>query len=389
MLFLFEEPYISDIIKNTSILPNCLNELLNYFKSVYVPVSTTTQPTSTVTNVITNNTYQLNTTDIYNALIQLDVSKGPGSDGIPPVLLRNCCNSLVEPLRVIFNMSLKFGIFPETWKTSFIIPIFKKGQRSDVQNYRGISILSAIPKLFESIVNNHLIFLLKSQISQKQHGFMPARSTTTNLATFTNFTVTALENGNQVDTIYTDFSKAFDVLDHGVIISKLSRFNIGQIPLSWFESYLTGRSQFVKLGDATSKIFAVTSGVPQGSHLGPTLFNIFLNDVVNCFKNSNVLMYADDLKIYNLITSTHDCHLLQKDLGEFWNWCENNKLKLNVSKCAIMSFSKKRSSIIYNYKLYDICVSRVKVMRDLGVIFSTDMSFTTHIDFITSKHPAC
>ena len=218
-----------------------------------------------------------------------------------------------------------------------------------MENYRGVAILSSIPKLFELLVKNKLDFMYNKKISSFQHGFIKGRSTVSNLAVLCNQIFKSVENGNQSDVIYTDFSKAFDQVDHSILLKKLHRMD-NAMPLKWLWSYLTGRTQYVKIDDFESEIFNVRSGVPQGSHLGPFLFVLFIDDAISCFSFASVLLYADDLKIYSTIKTLNDALALQKDLNVFCSWTVKNRLLLNVSKCKVLTFHRKKE--IINFQCY-------------------------------------
>jgi len=271
-------------------------------------------------------------------------------------------------------------------KKSFVIPIFKSGRRSDITCYRAIAILSTIPKLFESLVKSRIEFHIKNKLSSRQHGFTKGKSTITNLMVFSSEVFDTVGSCGQVDVVYTDFSKAFDRLDHKILIQKLYDFGADFIPINWIASYLSTRQQCVRVAQACSYVFDLPSGVPQGSHLGPLLFTIFINDVIQCFKFSKCLMYADDLKIYACINSMIDTERLQDELDIFCSWSLRNKLPLNTDKCKVISFCKSRLSCVEApYVLLDTQISRVSNIRDLGVIFSSNLSFNKHMDYIISK----
>lgn len=194
-----------------------------------------------------------------------------------------------------------------------------------------------------------------------------------------------VESGGQVDVIYTDFSKAFDRVCHSYLINKLSRIGIHSTLLNWIESYLRGRKQYVDLSGWRSRQFDVPSGVPQGSHLGPLLFIIFINDIVNQLKFAQCLMYADDLKLYAEVRCSSDALKLQSDLDLLVHWSIKNGLSFNIDKCCTMTFFKKRKPIRHRYMMNGVALNRVNTMRDLGVLFDENCTFNKHIDCVVAK----
>lgn len=288
--------------------------------------------------------YQLSTSDVFKALQELDVSKGCGPDGIPNRLLKPLSNVLSHPLVLLFNCSIATGTFPSVWKRSFVTPIFKSGDRSECSNYRSISILSAIPKLFEKLVCHRLEEDLGHFISAAQHGFRSGRSTSTNLALYTENVLNMMLRHGQVDSLYTDFAKAFDRVCHRLLLRKLSLLGVGGALLNWLASYLSDRSHLVRVGSRVSQPYFSSSGVPQGSHLGPLLFALFVNDICDVIVESEFLLYADDLKIYKPMRTPEDADCLQRDLQRINSWCSRNGMELNVTKCQAISFSRKQST---------------------------------------------
>lgn len=239
--------------------------------------------------------------------------------------------------------------------------------------------------MFDKLVSENLYFHCKSLISSNQHGFVKKRSTVTNLLEFTNFVISEISKGNQVDAIYTDFSKAFDRVDHKLLLYKLDKLGLPSPFLRWLLSFLSERCQFVNFRNHISDKIYVTSGVPQGSHIGPLLFNLFVNDIVTFLPECNILMFADDFKIYTSGKDHQSFQLLNDYLKKFHLWCTKNYLSLNVSKCSVITFSRRASPFIYNYSLGSEVVPRVTLIKDLGVLLDTKLSFNNHIDYITNS----
>lgn len=323
--------------------------------------------------------------EVEKVLKRLDQNKGAGPDNIPPIFGKRCASTLAKPLAMIFNSSLEQGYFPSMWKESRIVPVHKDGDRSDITKYRPISILSIFPKIFESLVCPVINWHMKSRFISNQHGFLRYKSTMSNLAIYINDISECMDKNIQVDSIYTDFSKAFDMVDHYVLISKLKAYGFEGNFLRWLESYLRDRKLKVVIGGFASREFSAGTGVPQGSHLGPVLFNIFINDITTCFHHSNFLLYADDLKLYRDIQNVDDCNKLQSDLTRLQQWCDKNKMTLNPDKCYHLTFTKKNNAINYDYKINEISLKKLTNIRDLGVIVDNKLSFISHVDKITSQ----
>ena len=277
------------------------------------------------------------------------------------------------------------GHFLDEWKVSYINPIFKSGDKKKVTNYRPISKLSTIPKLFDKIVKNKLYEIIKCHISNFQHGFISGRSTTTNLACFSHHCFNAVEKRSQMDVVYTDFVKAFSRVNHVILIKKLKLYGFDGSLLSWISSYLTGRKQIVKIGDLESESISVHSGVPEGSHLGPPLFVLFINDFPSVLSTAECLIFADDIKMFKIIKSYNDCVAFQQDIINFEVWCKQNDLDLNLSKCSVISYNHLLNPIIFDYFLKGFKLLRVHQVKDLGVVFDDKLNFSSHVSYIVSK----
>lgn len=322
---------------------------------------------------------------VLRKLEDLDENKSPGSDNIPPLFIKLCAEVLVDPLLFIFNKSIATGIFPSLWKTAKVVPIPKGGESNSVSDYRPISLLCIFGKIFESLMCPLLQSHCKQLFTQHQHGFLTARSTVTNLIVFEETLIEALDANSQADVIYTDFCKAFDRVVHSVLLGKLKSAGITGTMLDWFKSYLTHRYFYVVANGFVSNIYSITSGVPQGSHLGPILFNLFVNDITHCFKNSLPLLYADDLKVVRVIKTQRDAFLLQQDLNNLTHWCSANGMQLNPNKCSQITFTRKTKSIESQYFINGMGLKTAEVIRDLGVLFDKKLTFIPHIDNIVTR----
>nr|CAI5854974.1 unnamed protein product [Callosobruchus analis] len=268
--------------------------------------------------------------------------------------------------------------FPVAWKVAKVCPVFKTGNKCNIENYRPISLINIFAKVFEIVIYNRLYPSLKSQISDHQHGFVSNRSTLTNLVILTQYISEALDDNCQVDVIYTDFSKAFDRIDHGVLLNKLGNFGLAENTVRFFRSYLSERKQFVAYNGFKSESYLTPSGVPQGSNLGPLLFLLFINDLCQNM-NCKTLCFADDLKIYSSITDVQDCLNLQTQLSSIQIWCDRNKLDLNISKCKVVSYTRRKIYHVYNYNINGSALERCSTVKDLGVLYDEKLTFNSHI----------
>lgn len=364
------------------------NMFASFFQSVYSvhpPVTPILEPTHYCnSNLIFSVSVTIDI--VFHKLSALSNSFFSGPDEIPPYFLKHCSPSLAFPISLLYNLSLASATFPLQWKSAFVVPLFKSGDRSDIQNYRPISALPALGKVLESIVTDEIISTFSAIIIPEQHGFMSGRSTETNLLLYHRFISESLENGHQVDSIYTDLSKAFDRVDHQLLLWKLGYYGITGSLWHWFGSYLLDRTQCIRLGSNKSDLITVTSGVPQGSHLGPILFLLFINDIKYYINYSKFLLFADDLKLFSSISSLSNCIELQSDFDGVSAWCRDNNMLLNIDKCKIITFTKKKSNIIYHpYATNSGVLDRVDQIKDLGVLFDSSLNFNLHIDVITCR----
>lgn len=322
--------------------------------------------------------------EVHRALLQIDTTKGCGPDNIPPSVVKFCCPILIHPLTELFNKSIAQGVFPDAFKNSFIIPIHKKGAVNDIKNYRPIAILSVLSKVFERLVLSKINYIVRPMISTDQHGFVPGRSTATNLLVFQSDIMDALNDRKQLDVVELDFAKAFDQVCIALLLLILKSWGIDGPLLLWFGSYLIGRKLRVRYRSALSHEFTATSGVPQGSILGPILFLIYINGLTTRLK-CRFLLFADDLKLYLRISTVADCHLLQEMLHLVMDWCVKNYMSLNLDKCICITFNRNTSPIMFNYELANTQLNRTSMMRDLGVTFTSNLTWEQHIQTACNK----
>ena len=238
--------FLGDIIADSS--KSIADLFATYFQTVYTVADTDVNMSSSnwKDNLVDINSFEISTDLVLSKLLSLDSSVKIGPDGIPSLFLKQCAQNLCFPLQILCERYLQLlSKVPTLWKISYVTPIYKKGHRSDISNYRPISIGSPIAKIFDSITCDILSFHVKNIILDEQHGFFKGRSTTSNLMIFTNYIVNNMENGYDTDCIYTDLAKAFDRVNIRILLLKLAKIGIGDPLLSWIDSYLSNRRQFV------------------------------------------------------------------------------------------------------------------------------------------------
>ena len=357
-----------------------------FFSSVYNPNSDNVPPYNDhLDNPTILSEINLSYDSVLKSLSELKIDRSAGPDGIPNVYLKECRSALALPLTILFNKSLSSGIFPKHWKVSSVCPVYKKGNKKDVSNYRPICILNSIPKLLEKMITPLIHRAFEHMFIEQQHGFSGSKSTLSNLTIITSYLSNALDRCGQVDVVYTDFAKAFDKVPHKRLIEKLSGFGLRGTMLRWLSDYLTGREQLVRIHDIYSRKYLAPSGVPQGSHLGPLLFLFFINDIAGFLKFCKFLLFADDAKLFLEIVSLEAAANLQEDLNSFVYWCTINGMTLNVEKCNVVRFTTKRKPFNVIYTVHDFPLSLVDVIKDLGVIFTSNGTFKVHIQTIVNK----
>ena len=321
---------------------------------------------------------------VMKVLDRLDVNKSAGPDGITNRLLKMCKDALVKPLTKIFRKSIEMGIVPSAWKEANVSPLFKKGIKTDPLNYRPVSLTSVVGKVFETIVRDALVKHVteNSIIKIQQHGFMKKKSTLTNLLEYLEALTFAHSAGTPIDVNYLDCRKAFDTVPHQRLALKLESLGIKENVLKWIKDFLLNRKQRVIIRGSVSEWLSVDSGVPQGSVLGPILFLIYINDLVEGLE-CPILLFADDAKIYKEITCQADVETLRRDMKRIEAWSEKWLLTFNEDKCATMHIghNNPKESYLINNKV----LNESKLEKDLGVFVSCDLKPSQHVAKVAAR----
>ena len=349
--------------------------LNNFFTSIFTQENLSSIPSFTLDTTVP--LLQLVTVSphiVYKRLLDINPGKSPGPEGWPLIALRETAEQICIPLSILFTQSLETGLLPQDWKSAHVTPIFKKGNRHLPNNYRPISLTSSIVRLMESIIKDEIYDHLNSNhlLSVNQHGFMPGRSCTTQLLIAMDYWTKALEQRIPVDIIYLDFKKAFDSVPHTRLLSKLQAYGIGGKLYNWLYNYFTGRKQKVVLNNESSSWTSVTSGVPQGSVLGPLLFSIFINDLPSVVQ-SELVLFADDAKIYRTIQSDDDYLQLQQDLDNLFLWSCEWQLCFNVDKCKVLHIGSNQH--YRQYRLGGDFITVSDAEKDLGILIDNKLAF--------------
>ena len=326
--------------------------------------------------------------EVFELINKLDKTKATGLDKIPCKILKLAANVVVPSLTLIFNQSIISGVFPREWQSARVTPIFKKGIKTDPENYRPISVLPVVAKIFEKLVFNQFYEYLNnnSLLTSCQSGFRSLHSTLTALLEATDNWSVNIDNGFLNGVIFIDLKKAFDTIDHDIVLRKLRCYGADKTALKWFNSYLSNRYQRCQVNGELSGISPINCGVPQGSIIGPLLFLLYINDLPNCLARACPRMYADDTNITADLKT-----MLNDELSNLNLWLRANKLSLNITKTEYMIIgSRQRLRATTENQIIEVCIEGKKITRvaeskSLGVYIDETLSWKKHMKELSKK----
>ena len=371
------------IITSTLDTVNIFNR---YFSSVFTDENVGSYSLINETGYMDNSLMPvLNRNEIKKEILNIKDRKACGPDGVTVRLLKEGGDSLVDALFLMYTASIKTGVLPEDWKLANITPVFKKGSRKLVSNYRPISLTSLIVKVLEKLIRGWIQTHLDHNeiLRGTQHGFRSGRSCLTNLLSFLDYVTDKVDNGEDVDIVYLDFSKAFDKVPHKRLVYKLSQYNINPFLVKWIESWLHDRKQRVVLNGIQSEWLGVKSGVPQGSVLGPLLFIIYINDI-DIGLNSNISKFADDTKLAGRVKKYEGSFNIQRDIDKLIGWANKWQMEFNTDKCKVVHIGK--SNNCFSYEMGGQWLAESDREKDLGIVVSQDLK--THVQCLEARNKA-
>ena len=316
----------------------------------------------------------------------LNPHKASGPDEISTRFLKTTATVIAPILTVIFQSSIDQGKVPDDWKSANVTPLYKKGDKAKASNYRPVSLTSVCCKIVEHIIHSQVIRHLETNniLADEQHGFRKRRSCESQLINTVEDLTRGLNARQQIDAILLDFSKAFDKVPHERLAMKLHYYGVRGHTLHWIKSFLSDRQQRVVVDGVSSKPAPVTSGVPQGTVLGPLLFLVYINDLPSTVQ-SRARLFADDCLLYRTIKGEQDTAILQHDLDQLQQWESDWMMSFNPEKCEVIRITNKRKIIRADYSIHGHVLGTTDQAKYLGVTIDSKITWGPHISNITRK----
>ena len=316
---------------------------------------------------------------------EINIHKASSVSGLSSRILKDAFISQVDKLKYLFDVILKKGIFPSEWKYASIIPLKKVANTNSVSDLRPISLLPLPSKILEKIIHNRLIEYLEANeyLDPNQGGFRKNNSTINTTAKFTNDIFNAINYRHLTLATFIDMAKAFDTVNHKILLSKLEALGISGMLLKLLRNYLTNRKQATLANGHTSDLVHIACGIPQGSTVGPLMYIIYMNDVSSSLKNCKYQLYADDTVIYISGDMELTTGKLCADLNTFKNWCDKNKLTLNIKKTKYVTFglkSQTRKITNHTLKIGNMRIERVHLYKYLGITLDMNLTYKKHME---------
>uniref|UniRef100_A0A672FVC1 Reverse transcriptase domain-containing protein n=1 Tax=Salarias fasciatus TaxID=181472 RepID=A0A672FVC1_SALFA len=373
---------------------NIVNSFNNFFVNVGPELAATISNHGTnELNLIKNNPSSLfllatDEQEVINTVLKCKNKFSTDYYNIDMFLVKNVIFNIAKPFTYICNLSFQSGRFPDKMKIAKVIPVFKNGNKHCFTNYRPISLLPQFSKILEKLFDSRLEKFLEKHniINDGQYGFRAKRTTSMALIEATEEITTALDQKKIAVGVFIDLKKAFDTINHFILVNKLEKYGVRGVAGDWIKSYLTGRVQFVKMGKHISEQLGIVCGVPQGSVLGPKLFNVYINDIFNVSQSLKLILFADDTTIFY---SSNDYNELVKtvnmELNKIKTWMDINKLSLNISKTKVMMFGNSTTKSFQQIVIEGTEIENVCENKFLGIVIDNKLTWKAHIKHIKAK----
>ena len=354
--------------------------------NVYLPTPPT-EPDIRLSNI------KITEQEVYDQLQTINTAKACGCDGISAQMLNKAGDSIVKPLTKLLNICIETNKFPSMWKKANVIPIYKKDDKENVGNYRPVSILPSLSKIFERIIFKNMFNFIQDNnlLTKHQSGFKPNDSTVNQLAYLYHTFSEAMDKRKEIQVVFCDISKAFDRVWHEGLLFKLNKIGISGNLLNLIRNYLSGRKQRVIIKGQTSDWGSIDAGVPQGSILGPLLFLIFINDIVDNL-TCKVKLFADDTLLY-VVADDHklSADLLNFNLNQIRLWSNQWLVTFNPKKTKLLNISSKANTRITDFPIYfdNTKIPEVQEHKHLGLYLNSRMKWSPHINHTISSVSKC